>query len=274
MERADPSVRSRPLSASAISRAGESRVAPSVPAGARTAIALALGFVNHALFAAAIAVMVPALYGGLRIGAGPWRGGTAWAADAFLIAQFPLVHSILLSGPGRRFLSRLAPHGLGRDLAPTSFTLIASAQVLATFALWSPSGIVLHEATGGALWLWRALFAASWALLARALYDAGPSIQTGSIGWLSVLRGRSPDFGAFPTRGLFRRCRQPVYLAFACTLWTGPVHTLDGLVLALCWSTYCVAAPLHKELRYLALYGESFARYRSEVPYILPRILP
>ena len=240
----------------------------------RVATALAYGALNHGLFLVAISAMVAALYSGLRTGIGPFRGTHAWAANALLLAQFPLIHSYLLSSGGRAWLMKLAPREFARDLTPTIFTIVASLQVLATFALWSPSGTTLYEASGGLLWLSRAAFAASWMFLIKALYDAGLAVQTGYIGWLSVLRGERPRFGEFPTHGLFRRCRQPVYLAFALTLWTGPVHTLDGLVLALTWTVYCAAAPLHKELRYLSLYGERFSRYRADVPYILPRIRP
>ena len=238
----------------------------------QVAAALAWGALNHGLFLIAITTMVAALYTGLAIGVGPFRGAHGWAANALLVAQFPILHSYLLSASGRQWLMRVAPRELARDLAPTTFTIFASLQVLATFALWSPSGITLWEASGPWLWASRAAFAGSWIFLVKALHDAGLAVQTGYLGWLSVVRGVKPAYGEFPTHGLFRRCRQPVYLAFAMTLWTGPVHTLDGLVLALTWSVYCVAAPLHKELRYLSLYGERFSRYRATVPYILPRI--
>ncbi|MCC7015467.1 MAG: isoprenylcysteine carboxylmethyltransferase family protein [Planctomycetes bacterium] len=230
------------------------------------------GIASHAIFVVAVTFMVIALYNGLRIGRGPFHGTWAWLANTLLIVQFPLLHSYLLSAGGRKILARLAPADLGQDLAPTTFALISSLQVLATFALWSPSGIVLDEANGAWLWLFRASFAGSWLFLIKALNDAGLELQTGFVGWSSVLRGKRPEFGEFPTHGLFRLCRQPVYLGFALTLWTGPVHTLDGLVLALTWTTYCIAGPLHKELRYLGWYGERFSRYRASVPYILPRL--
>lgn len=240
----------------------------------RKAWALAWGVLNHAAFAWAIATMFWQLHEGLRAGRGHLEGASAWLANALLVAQFPILHSFLLSASGRRVLARLAPADLGRDLAPTTFTLLASLQTWATFHWWSPSGITLYEAHGAGRWIFEILFAGSWLFLVAALRDAGLGTQTGAIGWLSVWRGKRPDFGSFPTSGLFRVCRQPVYLAFATTLWTGPVHTLDALLLAMCWTTYCVAAPLHKELRYLSFYGDAFVRYRARVPYILPRAKP
>jgi len=239
---------------------------------AKAAFALAWGLLNHGLFVVAITTMVLALYGGLSIGLGRFEGAHAWGVNALLVAQFPILHSFLLSQSGRRWLLKLAPRELAHDLAPTTFTIVASLQVLATFALWTPSGIVLWQASGAWLWISRAAFAGSWLFLVIALSHAGLANQTGLVGWWSVWRGRKPSFGEFPTHGLFRRLRQPVYLAFALTLWTGPVHTLDALLLALSWTVYCIAAPLHKELRYLTFYGERFAQYRATVPYILPRL--
>lgn len=234
--------------------------------------ALVWGLVNHGLFAVAIASMLGALYSGLLTGGGSLEGPLAWFANGLLVAQFPLLHSFLLSSSGRPWLQRFAPHGVARELSPTTFTILSSIQVLATFVLWSPSGVVLWEAQGAALWAMRAVFAASWLSLVVALTNAGLHIQTGAVGWWSVVRGRKPNFGDFPTHGWFRLCRQPVYLCFALTLWAGPVYTLDRVVLGVAWTTYCFAAPMHKERRYLAHYGERFARYRAEVPYILPRL--
>ena len=240
----------------------------------RISLALVYGVSSHLTFAVAVAWMIVSLYDGLRPGRGPLQGTWAWIANLALVAQFPLLHSWLLAPSGRAALSRLAPKEFGRDLAPTTFAWLGSLQVLATFALWSPTGIVLHEAEGASLWLFRALFAASWLFLIKALSDAGLGLQTGSIGWTAVLKGERPRYGEMPTHGLFRACRQPVYLGFALTLWTGPVHTLDSLVLAVLWSLYCAIGPLHKERRYLRIYGQRFESYRSSVPYFLPRIRP
>jgi protein-S-isoprenylcysteine O-methyltransferase Ste14 len=77
-------------------------------------------------------------------------------------------------------------------------------------------------------------------------------------------------FPGLATRGLFAACRQPIYLGFALTLWTGPVWTPDHLLLAVLWSTYCLLGPLLKEKRFLRFHGAEFAAYRRAVPYMLP----
>ena len=102
-------------------------------------------------------------------------------------------------------------------------------------------------------------YAMSWGFLLKAMADAGLPLQTGFLGWGSIVRDRRPVYGAFPERGTFRFVRQPIYLAFALTLWTGPVWNADHLLVAIPWTLYCIAGPLLKERRCIAVYGERFA---------------
>jgi protein-S-isoprenylcysteine O-methyltransferase Ste14 len=235
-------------------------------------VALLYGILCHASFALGVAAMGVGLYLGLTPGRGPFHGAAALCADALLAALFVTVHSFLLTERGGRVLERLAPLGLGRDLASTTFAWIASLQLLMTFALWSPIGPVWWEPHGAARAALTAAYAASWALLLKAMSDAGLAVQTGALGWRAVAAGRRPSFGCFPTEGCFRFVRQPVYLAFALTLWTGAVWTPDHLFLALAWTAYCALGPRLKERRYLRRHGEAFARWREGVPYWLPRL--
>jgi methanethiol S-methyltransferase len=251
------------------------RAALRPPAGAaRIIAALALGLICHALFALAVLAMIVAMFFGLSesLGTVPWP----WAAlaNAALIAQFPLGHSLLLTGRGGRLLARLVPGPHGATLATTTYAIIASAQLLALFALWTPSGIVWWRAEGTLFWIVTAAYGASWLLLLKASFDAGAEVQSGALGWMSLMARVRPVFPDMPTEGLFRVIRQPIYVAFALTLWTVPVWTPDQLALAVSYTAYCLLAPRLKERRFAARYGERFQRYRTTVPYALPRLMP
>ena len=247
------------------------RAALRPPAGAgRIALALIFGALCHTLFAVGVLAMILAMFFGLikSFGTVPWP----WAAlaNAALIVQFPVAHSLLLTGRGGRVLARLIPGPHGQTLATTTYAIIASAQLLALFALWTPSGIVWWRAEGVAFWMVSAAYATSWLILLKASFDAGAEVQSGALGWMSLLARIRPVFPDMPTQGLFRLIRQPIYVAFAMTLWTVPVWTPDQLALAVSFSAYCVLAPRLKERRFAARYGARFDRYRAEVPYILP----
>jgi len=236
--------------------------------------AVCLGLACHLAFAAGVASMIAALYTGLRIGHGSLTGAVAVVANAALLMQFVVLHSLLLSPTGRGWIARLTPLGLGRDLATTTYALIASLQLVLTFWAWSPIGGVVWAAQGMARTVVTVAYVCSWLLLLKTMADAGLPVQTGSLGWTAVAQGRTPVFPSFRVHGTFRYVRQPVYVAFALTLWTGPVWTIDHLVIAVAWTLYCVLGPQLKERRYLRAYGAGFERYRRVVPYWIPAARP
>ncbi len=234
-------------------------------------VAVLAAIVSQAVFLGAVGSMALALAHGLQIGRGNLIGSPALAANLLLVAQFPLLHSGLLSKRGRHYLPRWRGGSNGRKLDPTVYAAVAAAQLLATFWAWSPSGIVWHRPHGGLGVVQWCLFGGAWAFLLRALTDAGLALQTGAAGWLALWRGQPVDYGGMPERGLFRVCRQPIYLGFAMVLFAAPTWSPDMLLLACGWGLYCVVGPLHKEARWRARYPERFAAYRAAVPYLLPR---
>lgn len=246
------------------------RPASPEPVWRRRGLAALSGVLCHGTFLVAVTAMFLGLHDGLTAGRGTFTGAAAWAANLALALQFPLVHSFLLTDRGRGWLARAFGARHGSALAPTTYAWSAALQILATFLLWSPSGAVWWQPTGSALLAQRALYGGAWLFLGKALLDGGLGLQTGWIGWTAVWSGRKVRFPALPRAGLFARCRQPIYLGFALTLWTGPVWTPDRLLLAALWSVYCVLGPLKKERRYLRRHGEAFAEYQRTVPYMLP----
>jgi 2-polyprenyl-6-hydroxyphenyl methylase/3-demethylubiquinone-9 3-methyltransferase len=114
------------------------------------------------------------------------------------------------------------------------------------------------------------LYIGAWLLLLKAISDAGLALQTGFLGWWAVANDRKPVYPPMPATGLFRLVRQPIYVAFALTLWTVPTWTPDQLTVALVLTTYCLVGPLLKEQRFRQRFGRTFLAYAVRVPYWLP----
>ncbi|MDG2379469.1 MAG: isoprenylcysteine carboxylmethyltransferase family protein [Tateyamaria sp.] len=242
------------------------------PGRARIATALAYGVVCHMLFALAVLSMIVAMFFGMSMSFGRVPTPYAILANTALILQFPIVHSLLLTSKGKRILARLAPNRHAKTLSSTIYATIASMQLLTLFALWTPSGTIWWEASGGVFVAICIMYGLSWLLLLWASADAGAEVQSGALGWMSLMQNIKPVFPDMPTRGLFSIIRQPIYAAFALTTWTVPVWTSDQLFLAVGLTTYCVLAPQLKERRFTKRYGDRFASYRKKVPYMIPRI--
>ncbi len=233
-------------------------------------IALTYGLACHVCFVAGVGTMMVMMLFGMTRSYGTVHAPWSLLANGVLLAQFPVLHSVLLSRPGHVLLRRLAPFGLGGRLSTTTYALIASLQVLALFALWSPNRVVWWQASGALFFVICCFYVAAWLLLLKSIVDAGFAVQTGLLGWRAVVRHQAPVYPPMPETGLFRLCRQPIYVSFALTLWTVPTVTPDQLVISLVLTAYCVIGPLFKEARFARLFGEGFARYKRTVPYWLP----
>ena len=232
--------------------------------------ALAFGLACHLAFLCGVGMMVYQMYFGMSHTFGAFGFPWSWIVNGLLLMQFPLAHSFLLSGRGRLLLKRMAPARYAAELSSTTYVIIASLQVLLLFGLWTFSGTIWWRAEGPAHVVLTLLYGASWLLLGKAILDAGIGLQTGWLGWWAVFRNARPRYPGLPTGGLFRLCRQPIYLAFACTLWTVPLWTPDQLAVAVTLTAYCLIGPLFKEARFARLFGESFAAYKQAHPYWLP----
>ena len=238
----------------------------------RIALALSYGAITHGTFALGVGSMVLCMGFGMQLGLGPFSGALAWVVNLLLLLQFPALHSFLLSTRGRAWLARLSP-GQGdtaKTLSPTTYALVASLQLALLFWGWSPSGTVWWQAQGTALYVMGALYMSAWGFLGLAILNGGLGLQSGFIGWWALLRDKAPKFPDMPTRYLYALTRNPIYLAFTCTLWTVPTWSPDQLVVAIIWTAYCVLAPHLKERRFAERHGERFKRYQARVPYFLP----
>ena len=236
----------------------------------RSYLALVYGVLCHTLFTLAVSVMIYEMFFGLSRSWGTLHAPWSWIGNGVLLLQFPVAHSFLLTSHGRAMLRRLAPASLGSDLASTSYVIMASIQVLLLFGGWSPSGAIWWQAQGPMLLVTTILYVAGWLLLAKSMFDAGIALQIGSLGWWAIFRNTKPAYPPLPTGGLFRVCRQPIYVSFTITLWAVPTWTPDQVLLAMALSAYCLTGPLLKEARFSRLYGRAFEEYRSCHPYWLP----
>lgn len=227
----------------------------------RRASAIGYGIVCHALFAVGVGTMIAAMFFGMSRSFGRVPAPWGVLTNALLLAQFPFLHSLLLSPFGVPILKRLAPAAIGSRMATTTYVIVASMQACLLFALWTPSGTIWWRAEGTMLWFLTGLYTVAWLLLLRAIWDAGLALQTGFLGWWAVANDRAPVFPPMPTTGLFRIVRQPIYVTFALTLWTVPTWTPDQFTVALVLTSYCVAGPLLKEKRFRRRFGQDFVTY-------------
>ena len=234
-------------------------------------IAIFYGVICHSTFILAGLSMLWVLYNGFTVSFGYFNFPFNILFNFFLLIQFPIFHSFLLTTTGRKILRLFSPKNFGKTLETTNYATIASIQLLLLFLLWSPSNIIFYDLKYPNNILNSLLFIISWVLLSIASFQAGYQVQTGSLGWTSMFFLRKPKFPPMPTQGLFKLIRQPIYFSFCLVLWTPPTMTLDLFLVALIYTFYCFFAPKFKERRFIKIYGESFFEYKKITPYFFPK---
>jgi protein-S-isoprenylcysteine O-methyltransferase Ste14 len=192
--------------------------------------------------------------------------------NIILLLQFPILHSFLLSQKGKFFLRLFYSKKFVGKLDTTIYATIASVQLFLLFFFWKPSGILLWKAEGIVYILLTLVYLLGWLLLTVSSFQAGLGVQTGALGWTSVFRNIDVKYPNMPNFGLFRIIRHPIYLSFSIILWSSPYFTVDKIILATIYTVYCVGAPLFKEKRFSAIYGEKFLEYKKSTPYFIPRL--
>lgn len=238
----------------------------------RWMIAFLYGLFCHVIFTASVVTMFVAMFFGMSYSFGKIPAPYSYFLNLLLLLQFPIVHSFLLSSVGKKYLLYFSPKQYSKTLASTIFALLASIQLFLLFFCWTPTQIIIWEASGASYFLMCTLYSFSWLLLIWASIDAGAELQSGALGWMSLAQNKAPKFPGLPTFGLFKFIRQPIYASFALTTWTTPNWTLDQLLIAVIFTVYCVIAPIFKERRLEKRFGDKFTEYKSQVPYMVPSL--
>ena len=244
----------------------------SVQFSKRWMIAFLYGLLCHVIFTVSVVTMLVAMFFGMSQSFGKIPDPYSYFFNLLLLIQFPIAHSFLLSSTGQKYLRYFSPKKYSKTLAPTIFALLASIQLFLLFFCWTPTKIMIWEATGTSYFLMCTLYSFSWLLLIWASIDAGAELQSGALGWMSLAQNKAPKFPELPTFGLFKFIRQPIYASFALTTWTTPNWTLDQLLIAVVFTIYCVVAPKFKEKRLEKRFGHKFTNYKSQVPYMIPSL--
>ena len=235
-------------------------------------IALVYGLICHGLFLCAALLMFICLFTGFSGQLVPSFFHSNYVLNVFLLLQFPLFHSFLLTKSGRLILRWFYSDAYRGKLDTTVYATIASVQLIFLFLFWTPSEVVLWIAPEPLYYFLCIGYFLGWLMLSISSIQAGFGVQTGSLGWISLYKGVKVKFPDMPCSGLFKIIRHPIYFSFCVILWVSPYLTVDKVVVASLYSLYCFLAPLLKEKRYIKIYGDRFRNYQLQTPYFFPKI--
>ena len=187
---------------------------------------------------------------------------------ALLWASFGAGHSALAAPLGRGLLRRIA--GAGDRLAYNVIAIVHLALVLAIGRrLFADQTFALPDSLRALGWL-AAAAGAVVLILAGRNYDLARFLG------LAQLRAGTPDQAATPeplaTGGMNGVVRHPLYLGLLLIIW-GVATSPFRLATAAAATAYLLVGIRFEERNLLRIYGDSYRRYRSHVPMLVPRRL-
>jgi methanethiol S-methyltransferase len=194
--------------------------------------------------------------------------GQALLINLGLLGAFALQHSIMARPAFKRWLTRWVPESAERS----TYTLASSLALIALFAWWQPMGgviwdvqspIMRHVLTG--------LFLGGFGLVLVTTFLINHFDLFGLRQVWLQFRGRPYTQLKFGTPSLYRVVRHPLYVGWLLAFWAAPTMTVAHLVFALMTTAYILVA-IQLEERDLMDAHPEYARYRKEVPMLVPRL--
>jgi protein-S-isoprenylcysteine O-methyltransferase Ste14 len=191
---------------------------------------------------------------------------TSVVINALLLSLFAAQHSIMARKGFKRVWTQIVPKQIER---PT-YVLASSAALALILWQWRPMPQVLWEFHGIAAGVLSVTFWLGWALLLTSSFLINHFELFGLQQVWGYFRNKQYGGTKFRTPILYRIVRHPLYLGFMIAFWSAPRMSVGHLIFSLGCTGYILLGIALEERDLVAEHGESYRRYREQVPMLLP----
>lgn len=185
-----------------------------------------------------------------------------------LLTLFAVQHSVMARPAFKRWWTRYVPPSVERS----TYVLLASACLALLFWQWRSIDITVWDVTPVPVRIALTVVGfTGWAIVLAATFMIDHFELFGLKQVLSAWHSKSKATNGFRTVLLYRVVRHPLMLGFLIAFWATPTMTGGHLLFAAVTTGYILIALRLEERDLVDDLGETYVRYREQVPMLLPR---
>jgi protein-S-isoprenylcysteine O-methyltransferase Ste14 len=197
--------------------------------------------------------------------AGPALEGVI--VDLLLLGVFAVQHSVMARHEFKTWWTRIVP----RTVERSTYVLCASLALALLYWQWRPFPELVWSVQIGPLRLLIGfVFWVGWATCLLGTFLINHFELFGVEQVVQAVRGKAHAPPSFRTPGLYKLVRHPIYLGLLIAFWAAPDMSYGHLLFALATTGYILIGIVLEERDLVALFGERYTQYRSEVSMLLP----
>ena len=193
--------------------------------------------------------------------------GEALLIDIGLLLLFAVQHSVMARPAFKRWWTRYVPVPIERS----TYVLLASVVLALLCWQWRPIPDPVWTVTNPlAVTAITAVFWLGWVILLISTFLISHFELFGLTQVVARLLNRTTPAPVFRTPFFYKRVRHPLYLGFLLAFWATPSMTVGHLLFAAATTGYILIAIALEERDLIALFGDEYRRYRTQVGMLIP----
>jgi methanethiol S-methyltransferase len=195
--------------------------------------------------------------------------GSAMLVNFLIVLIFGVQHTIMARPAFKQWWTQIIPKALERS----AFVFIADIIMWAMIWQWRPmGGVIWHAQNPLAANILIGISLLGWIVVVLSSFMINHFELLGLEQVWHYLRRTEPKRITFKLRGFYKHVRHPLMLGFLLFFWATPYMTVGHLFFAAMFTIYILIGIRYEERDLIKHHPEEYAKYKTEVPGLIPFI--